>query len=149
MHISEVPQDDAGVLAGFKELTYARDDGGQYIPVPCAGWDPANIANHQEWERLDQEVAGIAAEVVAGRRSPLAYWMALMQMDVELLSDYTGLWKWRIRRHQRPEIFAHLPTALLERHAQVLGLDIDTLQRLPDPLILPSQRRDRQSRLTP
>jgi hypothetical protein len=139
MRTRDVPQDDAGVLGGFKELTYAVDDRGRHVGVPCAGYDPANVANHQEWERLDALVTVTADAVRANRLSPLAYWMDLRQMDVPLLAAYTRIWQWRIHRHRRPAIFARLGDTLLRRYAGALRIDVDALRRLPEPLLLPSR----------
>jgi len=52
-------------------------------------------------------------------------------MDVALLSQVTGLWQWRIRRHFRPAVFARLPARLLTRYADALGMAPDTLRQLP------------------
>ena len=69
--------------------------------------------------------------VEAGRTSPLEFHMYDRRMDLALLGQTTGLWRWRIRRHFRPEIFARLKPALLARYADALGLSVDTLRRLP------------------
>ncbi len=57
--------------------------------------------------------------------------MWTQRMDIPLLSQVTGLWQWRIRRHMRPAVYARLSNALLERYAQALGLTVDQLKRLP------------------
>jgi hypothetical protein len=51
-------------------------------------------------------------------------------MDVALLAQATGLWRWRVRRHFRPEIFARLPRALLQRYADAIGVTPEELARL-------------------
>jgi hypothetical protein len=40
------------------------------------------------------------------------------------------LWRWRVRRHFRPEIFARLPRALRQRYADALGITLEALTRL-------------------
>jgi hypothetical protein len=41
------------------------------------------------------------------------------------------VWRWRIRRHFRPTIFARLGPKLLQRYADTLGISVDTLRQLP------------------
>ncbi len=48
-------------------------------------------------------------------------------MDVELLSQTTGLWRWRVRRHLKPKGFARLPPALKLRYAEALGISVEAL----------------------
>ena len=52
------------------------------------------------------------------------------RMDVALLSQTTGVWRWRIRRHFRPQVFARLSTALRQRYADALGLSLEALGRI-------------------
>jgi hypothetical protein len=51
-------------------------------------------------------------------------------MDLALLSQTTGLWRWRIRRHFRPQVFARLSLALRQRYADALGLSLEALGRI-------------------
>jgi AcrR family transcriptional regulator len=46
-----------------------------------------------------------------------------------LLSQVTGLWQWRIRRHFRPDIFQGLSAGLLKRYGDAMGLSIEQLKK--------------------
>jgi len=67
------------------------------------------------------------ARVLSGESSPLEYHMYRARMDVELLSQTTGLWRWRVRRHLKPKAFARLPPALKRRYAEALGISVEAL----------------------
>ncbi|MFA5514727.1 MAG: hypothetical protein WDA20_00420 [Desulfuromonadales bacterium] len=131
MRKTEVPQDSC-LLDGQQEICYALDENGHYVLAPTAGWEPKNIVNLQAWGLIREQVERAFAEVRAGRRSPLAYHMARHQMDVGMLAAYTGLSRWRVRRHLRPAIFARLKPALLERYASLLKMSVAELGALPD-----------------
>jgi len=131
MKKQEVPQ-HPGLFGGRRAVCYALDEGGGYVLAPTAGWNPVNLANRQAWEALARELVGIHGEARAGRLSPLAYHMARRQMDAALLARYTGLFRWRVRRHLRPAIFARLDRELLARYAEVLQLSVEELCRLPE-----------------
>jgi hypothetical protein len=130
MKKQEVPQ-HPGLFGERKAVCYALDDEGGYVLAPTAGWNPVNLANRQAWEELARELTEVHGEVLAGRKSPLAYHMARRQMDAALLARYTALSRWRVRRHLRPEIFARLDRELLARYAEVLQLSVEDLCQLP------------------
>jgi hypothetical protein len=66
-----------------------------------------------------------------GLASPLEFWMYERRMDVALLSQTSGFWQWRVRRHLKPKHFAALPQKHLARYSEALGLPVSTLQGLP------------------
>lgn len=127
----EVPQ-DAGLLGDLREVRYAVDDDGRYVPVPSAGWEPATIANAQAWDAIRAEVAGVLEEVRAGRLSPLAWRMAAAQMDHRLLARYAGLFAWQVRRHMKPGPFRRLSRRRVARYAAVFGIAPEELDRVPE-----------------
>jgi len=51
-------------------------------------------------------------------------------MDLPLLCQTTGLWRWRVRRHLRPEIFAKLPEKVLLRYCEAMGITLDALREV-------------------
>jgi hypothetical protein len=52
------------------------------------------------------------------------------RMDVALLSQASGVWRWRVRRHLKPAAFARLPLALKRRYAEALGISVETLEKV-------------------
>jgi hypothetical protein len=126
MREDEVPQDQ-GIAEGLKEVAYAVDAEGRYVVVPSAGWEPKNISNYQAWEVIAAQVEAARARVLAGKVSPLAYHMARNQMDVALLAQYMGFWRWRVRRHLKPAVFAGLSPAILAAYAAMLRTTVAEL----------------------
>jgi hypothetical protein len=53
-------------------------------------------------------------------------------MEPATLSAASGVWKWRLTQHMRPKTFAKLSDRFLQRYADVLGISVDELRRLPD-----------------
>jgi hypothetical protein len=52
-------------------------------------------------------------------------------MDVALLSQTSGIFQWRIKRHLRPEIFRKLKRRILQRYSQALDISPEQLKQLP------------------
>lgn len=122
MKQTNVPQ-DPGIIENYgHELCYAVDNEGKYALVPSIGWEPKNIANKQAWQVIDQDIARTLTEINRGCKSPIAYYMAKHQMDVGLLANYMGLYRWQVKRHLKPSVFKRLKGKTLKAYADLFGL---------------------------
>lgn len=131
MKVEQVPQDTNYTLGGHRKLVYARDADGRMVQVETTGWEVEEIVTDQAIHRLQALAEEARARVAAGHSAPLEYWMYARRMDIELLSQTTGLWQWRIRRHLRPAVFARLSPQILARYAEALGLTVETVCQPP------------------
>ena len=127
MRESEVPQEGSRTLAGHRKAVYAVAEDGKLRLVPSRGWEVEEIVTRQAVEDLERRAEQARARVLAGESSPLEYHMYRARMDLELLSQTTGLWRWRVRRHFRPAVFSRLPLALKQRYAAALGVSVEAL----------------------
>ena len=126
-----VPQEGNATLGGQRKLMYARDADGRSVLVPSRGWEAEEIVTAQAVDLLAAQAAQARARVAAGTAAPLEYWMYARRMDVALLSQTSGFWQWRVRRHLRPAGFARLSLHQRQRYADALGLSVDAIGRLP------------------
>lgn len=117
-----------------REVCYAVDENGRYVLAGSAGWEPKNIANHQAWNLIDQMVARALEKIHAGKASPLAYHMAMHQMDAGLLAQYAGISRLKVWLHLRPGPFRQLSRRELQRYADVFDISMDDLKSVPDRL---------------
>lgn len=131
MDLQNVPQEGNKTLGGHRKAVYAKDAGGHIVAVASKGWEVEEIVTSQAVEEMRALAETARQNAINGLSSPLEYWMYARRMDSLLLAQSTGIWRWRIRRHLRPEIFARLSPNLLKRYAEALGLTIQQLQRLP------------------
>ena len=131
MDAQNVPQQDNKTLGGYKKAVYAKDAGGRIIVVASTGWEVEEIVTSQAVEQMQALTEAARQNVVSNLSSPLEYWMYARRMDITLLAQATGIWRWRIRRHFRPQIFARLPRGTLIRYAEALGLTLHELHHLP------------------
>lgn len=132
MKIDEVPQDNNRTLGGYRKAMYARDESGRMVITPSNGWEVEEIVTTQAIDTLQAQADAARQRILAGQSAPLEYWIYARRMDIEMLAQVTGLWRWRIRRHLRPAVFARLSPALLARYADALGLTPDQISRLPE-----------------
>jgi hypothetical protein len=130
MRERDVPQEGNATLEGKRKAVYAVGDDGRLRIVQSRGWEVEEVVTRQALEELDRRAQEARSRVLAGRSSPLEYHMYRARMDVALLAQTSGLWRWRVRRHFRPEIFTRLPRALRQRYADALGITLDALSKL-------------------
>lgn len=131
MKLDEVPQDNAKTLAGQRKAMYAVDENGHYSVTQSSGWDVEEIVLNQAIEQYQQLAEQAFERVEKGQTSVLEVHMYQQRMDITLLAQSTGFFKWQVKRHLKPAIFAKLSEAKLSRYADVLGLELKTLQQLP------------------
>ena len=133
MKKEEVPQDKSNLeSANFKELCYATDESGEYITVNSSGWDPKTIALNKAIEDINERVEKARQRVIKNQTSPLEYYMELHKMDLQLLASYVGFWKWRVKRHFKPNVFNKLSDNILQKYADVFDISIEQLKNIDD-----------------
>ncbi len=130
MRIGDVPQDGNAALSGERKAMYALDENGCYAIVPSTGWEVEEAVTLQAVEALKQQADAALARARAGLASPLEYHMARRRMDVAILAQFSGIARWRIRRHFRADVWTRLPQRLLVRYADALGISVAELQAL-------------------
>ncbi len=131
MKKEDVPQ-QGGLNAGCREVNYATDSDGHYSLEQSDGWEAKNIALRQAWEVVIEQLRDALAEVKSGEKSALAYHMVKNQMDPALLAKYSGIARWRVKRHLKPTVFAKLDDAALDPYMQLFGMSADGLRSVPD-----------------
>jgi hypothetical protein len=131
MDIETVPQEGNATLGGLRKVIYARDANGRMVIVLSRGWEAEEIVTRHAVETFHALADAARERVRSGLASPLEYWMYASRMDVGLLSQSSGFWRWRVKRHLRPAGFAGLSLKQLERYARALGLSAAALRQLP------------------
>lgn len=133
MRKEEVPQDPDLINAGLrKDVYYALDEKGEFVQVLSTGWDAKNTVIMQAWEAVQEEAEAARQAVLRGEASPLLYYIRRCQMDLKLLSAYTGFSKAKIRRHCTPGGFKQLRSEEALCYARVLGIKPEQLYQLPN-----------------
>lgn len=127
MKKDEVPQDPGSLGKVTREICYATDEKGNYTTELSQGWDVKTGALDAAWQDIAERVRAAAGKVLRHEASPLLYFMELKLMDPGVLAGYTGLWKWQVKRHLHPAVFAKLPERKLRRYAETFDISVDEL----------------------
>jgi len=129
MKKEEVPQDEGNLSKNhMREMIYATDESGNYTTELSTGWEPKTIALANSIDEINARIEIAKTDVKNGAVSPIVYFMELNKMDVGILSGYVGMWKWRVKRHFKPEIFRKLNERILSKYAQTFEITVAELK---------------------
>jgi len=131
MEKENVPQHDSNLSKkNLKELVYAIDENGNYTTALSTGWEPKAIALSNAIDDIKERAEEARLKVQIGEISPICYYMELNKMDLTILAGYVGMWKWRVKRHFKPAIFAKLSDTILQKYADAFEISIAELKNI-------------------
>lgn len=130
MKKDDVPQDQSSLGKITKELCYATDNNGKYVTELSSGWDVKIKALDTAWGDIEKRIAAAKQQVLDGKASPLLFFIEYRLMDVAILAGYTGLWKWQIKRHLKPEVFNNLSDKKLKKYAEAFNIKVEDLKTM-------------------
>lgn len=129
MKKEDVPQDESNLAsANIKELCYAVDENGNYTTALSTGWEPKKIALDNSIQEINERIEEARQNVIAGKASPIIYFMELHKMDWPTLSSYVSMWSWRVKRHGRPSVFKGLNNKILQKYADAFEISVEELK---------------------
>jgi hypothetical protein len=128
----DVPQDATPALLGMGKALYAVGADGSYELVRSTGWEAEDIVLTQALDEVARHTHDALTRARAGATSPLEYHMYRSRMDVLVLAQTTGFFKWQVKRHLRADLFARLSERTRARYASALGLSLAQLNALPE-----------------
>jgi hypothetical protein len=130
MKKEEVPQDLSSLGKITKEVCYATDESGNYVKELSKGWEVKITALDTAWSDIEMRMQTAREKVEKNEASPLLFFMERALMDMSILAGYTGFWKWQIKRHLKPAVFAKLTEKKLQRYADVFNVSIGDLKSM-------------------
>ncbi len=128
MKKDEIPQDESSVNGWTREICYAKNEEGKYEQGHSTGWSIKRDALDNAWDDINDRIENALNQVKTAKASPILYFMELKIMSIGILANYTGFWKWTIRRHLNPNIFKKLSDKTLQKYAEVFEISIEQLK---------------------
>ena len=126
MQKDEVPQDKKNLNEGkLAKLYYATDAKGHYTKVNSIGWEPETVAMQQAWDVVHAEVEAARQKVIAGKASPVLYYLKKNIMNVPMVAGYVGTFSVVVRLHMLPYFFKKLTRKTLEKYAYTFRISVE------------------------
>jgi hypothetical protein len=130
MKKENVPQDMSSLGKITKEVCYATDSSGKYVTELSSGWEVKINALDVAWAAIEGRIAKAKQQVINNEASQLLFFMEYRLMDISILADYTGLWKWQIKRHLKPGVFNRLSEKKLQKYAEAFNIKVEDLKTM-------------------
>lgn len=129
MKANQIPQDQSSLSKkDLKELCYAVDENGNYTTALSSGWEPKSVALDGSMQLIQQRIEQAKQMVADGQASPIVYFMEKSKMDLSILASYVSMWKWKVKRHFNPKVFAKLSNRILKKYADVFEVSVEELK---------------------
>ena len=132
MKIQNVPQDNSSTYSNNKKAIYAKAEDGSVKIVGSSGWEAEETVTKQALLDLEEHAKEAYCEVKKGLKSPLYYHMYSIRMDLQVLADATGFFKWTINRDFKPEVFEKISDKRLAVYADAMGKHKEELKILEE-----------------
>jgi len=131
MDVKNVPQDDSSTYASHKKAIYAADASGHVGVVASSGWEVEEAATKQALHDLENSAKEAYILVQSGEMSPLYFHMYDVRMDLQVLSESTGFFKWTIKKDFKIEKFSKISESRLAVYSEAMGKTQSELKSLP------------------
>ena len=131
MDINSVPQDNSSTYGEMKKAIYASDKDGKIKSVESSGWEAEEVVTKLAIEEFEENRLKALEEVKCGEKSPLYYHMYDSRMDLGILAQSTGFFKWTIKRDFKPEIFNNISPKRLSIYCDVMGKNVHDIKNFP------------------
>ena len=128
MKKQDLPQDPGALDKFTREVCYVKNEDGKYETALSKGWEVKKQALDSAWEEVNERVEEARKAVANGEKSPVYYFMELRLMDLSVLSGYTGIFPFFIKRHFKPSVFKDLSERKLEKYARAFDITVSELK---------------------
>jgi hypothetical protein len=125
-----------------RELFYYFDKEKGYSRAVDYQYSANQTIIKQSWDVAEERLNEVMQDVLAGKVSPVAYYMEKVLMEVPMLAAYMEMPKWRIRRHLTQKGFMKLTPKVLKKYASVFDIPVEKLV-LPEFLINVEQKNEK------
>ena len=111
-----------------RELSYSYKEGGTFEKSVGFHDHSDRLILQQAWDLFDERIEDARQRVLAGKVSPIVYYMEKNLLDPLNLSMMAGISLWRVKWHFKPGVFKRLKEGTLQKYATAFNITIDQLK---------------------
>ncbi len=123
-----VYKDDA--YGKSRELSYNYLEGGNFERTVGFHGEADRVVLQQAWDLFRERIEDARQRVLAGKASPVVYYMEKNLLDPLNLSMMAGMSVWRVKWHMRPGVFKRLKNKTLQKYADAFNITPDQLMKI-------------------
>ncbi|MCX6306866.1 MAG: hypothetical protein NT040_18015 [Bacteroidetes bacterium] len=114
----------------YRELSYSYQDGGKFEKTVGFHDETDRLVLQQAWDLFRERIEDARQRVLAGKASPVVYYMEKNLLDPLNLSMMAGISLWRVKWHFKPNVFKRLSAKTLQKYAEAFNITIDQLKKV-------------------
>jgi hypothetical protein len=113
----------------YRELSYSYQEGGKFEKTVGFHGEADRLILQQAWDLFEERIEDARQRVLAGKVSPVVYYMEKNLLDPLNLSMMAGIAVWRVKWHFRPGVFKRLPDKVLKKYAEAFNITVEQLKK--------------------
>ncbi|MEI6883182.1 MAG: hypothetical protein WCO02_01740 [Bacteroidota bacterium] len=114
----------------YRELLFSYDEKGNFQKSVGYHNNDERIVLQQAWDLFADRIEEARQKVLAGKASPIVYYMEKILADSMSLSMMAGVSIWKLKLHCKPYFFKRLGNRTLEKYAQAFNITIEQLKKI-------------------
>ena len=114
----------------YRELSYSYREGGDFEKTVGFHGEADRLILQQAWDLFNERIGEARAKVLAGKVSPIVYYMEKNLLDPLNLSMMSGIAVWRVKWHFKPGAFKRLSEKTLQKYATAFNITLEQLKNI-------------------
>jgi len=114
----------------YREMLYSYEDDGKFDKTVGFHGESDRIILQQAWDLFNERIEEARNNVIAGKVSPVVYYMEKNLLDPLNLSMMAGISLWRVKWHFKPGVFNRLKESTLQKYATAFNISIEELRNV-------------------
>lgn len=115
----------------YRELLYSYDENGNFDKTVTYHNEAERVVLQQAWDLFNERAEEARLKVLAGKASPVSYYMEKILADPMGLSMMAGIPIWKVKLHFKPYFFKKLSDQTLAKYAEAFNISVEQLKN-PD-----------------
>ncbi|HTX88877.1 MAG TPA: hypothetical protein VMC08_07815, partial [Bacteroidales bacterium] len=114
----------------YREMLYYYNQDGSFEQKVGKHNEADRVVLQQAWDFFNERIEEARQKVLAGKVSPVVYYMEKILTDPLNLSMMAGISLWKIKLHCRPSFFKRLSEKTLKKYAEAFNISVDQLKHV-------------------
>lgn len=114
----------------YRELLYSYGKDGQFEKTVGFHGEPDRIILQQAWDLFNERIEEARQKVIAGKVSPVVYYMEKILADPMNLSMMAGIPIWTVKLHFKPWFFKRMGEKNLKKYAEAFNVTVEQLKNV-------------------
>ena len=114
----------------YREMLYSYDEKKQFSKTVGYHGEPDRVILQQAWDLFNERIEEARQKVIAGKVSPVAYYMEKILTDPMNLAMMAGIPIWKVKLHLKPWFFKRMGEKNMQKYAEAFNITVDQLNKV-------------------